>query len=115
MLVISTQAPYHSSSAIDAIEAALAASNVGLQVQFVLQGDGVYQLSEAQKPDAISHKNISKQLKALPLYDIEDIYVCESESNAGRLRIINSAPFDKHIEQTEMQRLIREAKHVLVF
>nr|WP_206663266.1 DsrE family protein [Ningiella ruwaisensis] len=88
MLIISTHAPYHSSFAMDAYEAALGATNVGLEVRFLFQGNGVFQLLSAQTPAGIQHKNMAKKLKALPLFDIEDIYVC-SKSVALRFEAIS--------------------------
>lgn len=79
LLIISTQLPYYSSHAQDAIEAALAASNVGVEVSFVFMNEGVYQLLNAQNNGIIEKKSILKQIKAFPLYDIDDICYVEKD------------------------------------
>ena len=88
LLIISTRAPYHSSSAIDAYEAALAATNMGVSVKFLFMGDGAYQIENKQAPEQIGHKNLFKKLKALPLFDVEDIYAHVSSMQGTALRTL---------------------------
>jgi tRNA 2-thiouridine synthesizing protein C len=74
LLIISTQVPYATSAAQDALEAALAASNVGLDVTFVFAQQGLYQLLDGQDSSCVQKKSIVKQIKVLPLYDIDAVY-----------------------------------------
>lgn len=116
LLIISTQAPYHSSAAIDAFEAALAASNVGLQVKILLEDDGVYQCVDSQQAESISHKNTYKKLCSLPLFDIEDIYVNQASIDIRELRITNTGKFSYSIiNQNDVLLLKRASQQILVF
>jgi tRNA 2-thiouridine synthesizing protein C len=74
LLIISTQAPYVTSAAQDALEAALAASNVGVEVTFVFAQQGLYQLLSGQISTCVQRKSIEKQINVLPLYDIDAVY-----------------------------------------
>lgn len=74
-LIISRSAPYGSSAAREALELALAATLFDQPVAILLLDDGVYQLLPNQAPAAIQQKNLGAMQQALPLYDIDRIYV----------------------------------------
>ncbi|MBF7072846.1 DsrE family protein [Glaciecola sp. MH2013] len=117
LLIISTHAPYVSSHAQDALEAALAASNVGVEVSFVLTGLGCNQLTvndSMGSSNFIERKSIPKQLKVLPLYDIDKLfYFCResflSESATGSLDLF------KYINEKSFAELVNQHRHILRF
>lgn len=115
LLIQSTQAPYSSSFATDAYEAALAATNIGLYVKFVCVGDGIYQLSRQQQSGDIAHKNMAKKLSALPLFDIEDIYVLNNDLSLCGLSKSDLLLDVTIIEKDELNTLCDQAHQVLVF
>lgn len=116
LLIISTQAPYHSSMAIDAFEAALAATNVGLNVKLLFQHDGIYQCLSSQQANQIGHKNMYKKLSALALFDVEDVYLDTESVNYRGLRITNSDAFAwQAANKNKVLELQRAAQHILVF
>jgi tRNA 2-thiouridine synthesizing protein C len=80
LLIISTQPPYFSSCAQDAIEAALAASNVGVRVTYVFSQKGLFQLIADQNSVGIGKKSLIKQIRVLSLYDIEDLYYIKEDA-----------------------------------
>ncbi|MFC6673090.1 sulfurtransferase complex subunit TusC [Marinobacterium aestuariivivens] len=45
-------------------------------VAMLFLGDGVFQLLKGQDPAGLQQKNLSATLSALPMYDIETLYVC---------------------------------------
>jgi tRNA 2-thiouridine synthesizing protein C len=55
---------------------ALSAFNESLSLFFI--NDGVYQLLDNQRPDDILQKHFQPMFKMLDLYDVENIYVCET-------------------------------------
>ena len=69
---IFTQPPHTSSAGREGLDALLAASAF-----FV--GDGVFQLLPNQKPAEILCRDYVSTFGVMPLYDIEDVYIC-SES-----------------------------------
>jgi tRNA 2-thiouridine synthesizing protein C len=96
LLIISTHLPSDGRTAQDALEAALAASNVGLDITFVLEGKGCEQgninnigtsqdsssgISFNKASSSIPTKSMLKQLRVLPLYDIEKLFFVKPQSS----------------------------------
>lgn len=74
-LLIYRHSPYGQSLAREALDVALTAATFDQAVALLFMGDGVLQLVKSQQPGAIAQKALDKQLAALPLYDVETIYV----------------------------------------
>jgi tRNA 2-thiouridine synthesizing protein C len=75
LLFISRHAPYGSSLARDALDAVLTAAAYDQDISLLFMDDGVFQLLKQQDPEPLEQKNIAATLPALPLYDVENIYV----------------------------------------
>ena len=73
LLLIIRHAPYHSALSREALDMALACAVFDVDISLLFLGEGVWQLSPQQQPTA--SKSIAKALQALPLYDIDKIYV----------------------------------------
>lgn len=115
IMIKSTKPPYSTSAAVDALEAAMAASNIGIVVKFVFIDDGVYQLLPSQDASLINHKSVYKRLKALPLYDVEDVYV---HSAALSKLNVDLHKVDIPVEIIDNETLVnmsKQAIQVLVF
>ncbi|MDT0594269.1 DsrE family protein [Glaciecola petra] len=113
ILINSTKSPYSQSSANDAFEAALGASNIGVKVKFVFSGLAKYQLFTQQQANKINRKNMLKRLSSLPLFEVEDIYLLSSQStdesiDAESMKITL-------IEPEAFKSLCLNASQVLVF
>lgn len=74
-LIVCRHPPYGSSQARDALDVAMATAAFDQQVAMLFLGDGVLQLLNTQDGAAIEQKSHDKQLGALPLYDIDSLYV----------------------------------------
>jgi tRNA 2-thiouridine synthesizing protein C len=75
ILVISRQPPYGSSFAKEALDVALAASVFEQSLALLFLGDGVWQLLPSQQPELINSKNLGKQISALSVFGVEDVYI----------------------------------------
>ena len=113
ILIQSTRAPYSSSAAVDAYEAALAASNLGLRVKYVFVDKGIHQLNVNQQGQLISHKNMAKKLSALPLFDVEELYALSS-SNITKEDLVLSDDIE-FIDHAAFVSLCENASQILVF
>lgn len=113
ILIQSTRAPYSTSSAIDAYEAALAASNLGLRVKYVFIDKGIHQLNVKQQGLLLSHKNMAKKLSALPLFDVEELYVLSSSNTVIEDLVLEDEI--KFIDHEEFTYLCENASQILVF
>lgn len=74
-LIVCRRPPYGESYAREALDVALAAAAFEQAVALLFLGDGVAQLLIKQESAAIGEKSLEKQLGALPLYDINEIFV----------------------------------------
>ncbi|MFQ3206968.1 MAG: tRNA 2-thiouridine synthesizing protein C [Glaciecola sp.] len=115
LLIISTQPPYVCSASQDALEAALAASNVGVEVIFVFSQQGLYQLLESQNSTYLQKRSIVKQIKALPLYDIEEIYYVKDDITELMLSSYALTSTAKPIDIDVLQQLCAASNAILRF
>ena len=76
MLIISRQAPWAGPAAREALDIALAGGAYDLPVSMLFLDDGVYQLTDAQAPGAVQQKNLAANLQALPLFGVDELFVC---------------------------------------
>ncbi len=100
-LFLLRDAPYASHTAQDSLAMLLATAAFNQQVGVVFIDEGVWQLKKGQKPSA-QQTNISAQLAALPLYDINPIYVVR-ESLAERQLTLDDLVLD--CEQLDLANL----------
>lgn len=77
ILVVIRSAPYGSTLAKDAIESALTAAVFGQTVSVLLMSDGVFNALRSQVAKGSGFKDTSAMLQSLPLYEIENIYLCK--------------------------------------
>ncbi len=75
ILLINRHAPYGSSVAREALDAALAASVYDQDVSMLFMDDGIFQLLDHQDAHTIEQKSFTSMLPVLPLYGIDKIYV----------------------------------------
>jgi tRNA 2-thiouridine synthesizing protein C len=75
MLIIFRKAPVGTSWAREAMDLALVSAAFGQKVSLLFMGDGVFQLAQNQQPSAVEQKGTQAMMQALPMYDIEQIYV----------------------------------------
>ncbi|MFT6908604.1 MAG: tRNA 2-thiouridine synthesizing protein C [Glaciecola sp.] len=115
LLIISTQPPYVASASQDALEAALAASNVGIKVTFVLSQQGLYQLLECQNSTSLQKRSIVKQINALPLYDIDAIYYVKDDMTDLMLSGQTLTSTAKPIDTDAFQHLCAVSNAILRF
>lgn len=70
--------PHSSSAGREGVDALLAASAYCEDISVIFTGDGVYQLLQGQQPSEILSKDYAPMLKLFDLYDIEQVYVCQT-------------------------------------
>lgn len=83
IVIVCRRAPYGDSLSREALDIALASAVFDQQLAMAFIGDGVWQLLKQQDSGPIAAKNHGKLSTALPLYDINDIYI-DSESMRQR-------------------------------
>lgn len=96
LAILNSKAPYSNNAGKDALDIALIFGSFEQEIALFFQGDGVYQLVDAQNGQLISVKDYLKTFSAFEFYDIEDIYVCQASLTE---RNINS---DFHIDNVQI-------------
>ena len=74
LLIVSRQAPWSGPSAREALDIALAGGAFDLPIGMLFLDDGVLQLAGSQQPGTLQQKDLSANLKALPLFGVEALY-----------------------------------------
>lgn len=75
ILIINRIAPCGTANAAESLDLLLAYSAFDHEVSVVFMDEGVWQLKTGQDSTALQQKNFTAALAALPLYDINNIYV----------------------------------------
>lgn len=113
LLFIFGSSPYGSSVAAEGIDALLAAAVFEQSVSVLFIGDGVFQLLKQQHPTG--QKNISKMLKALALYEVNNIYI-HADSLTSRQMILDRCVIaGETVNNQDAQKLMASADHILTF
>lgn len=116
ILLISRHAPYGSSIAREALDAALAAAIYDQDLSLLFMDDGVFQLLKDQQAQEISQKNFTSMLSALPFYDIEKIYI-HQESLEQRAIAIENVLVENAlvVNSAQVSALLSQQEHILSF
>ncbi|WP_237065127.1 sulfurtransferase complex subunit TusC [Microbulbifer guangxiensis] len=76
-LAICRHAPYGNALAREGLEAVLAAAAMDQTPDVLFTGDGIFQLLPDQAAGEIDQKSLHRNLQALPMFGVEQIYVCQ--------------------------------------
>jgi tRNA 2-thiouridine synthesizing protein C len=75
ILIVCRCPPYGESFAREALDVAMAGAAFDQSVALLFLGAGVAVLAKNQQSDGIQEKSLEKQFAALPLYDVNELYV----------------------------------------
>lgn len=109
-------APYGSAIAREALDALLATAVFGQDISVLFMDDGVFQLLPEQSPGELPQKTLSSSLSALPLYDVEKLYV-HAPSLEARGLTMDKLVLDGlvSLNSDEVATLLSEQDHLLSF
>ena len=114
ILVRMTHPPYGSSDANDGLNFAMSATNYGHEVAMLFEFDGVFQLAATQAPTQ-DYKNHAKQLKSLPFFEVEPLYVCQDSLNAREPLLTLNHSGMISVSAQQKRDLINQADFVVTF
>lgn len=115
LLFILTHPPGNSVYAQEAFDAALAGSAFS-SIALLFVGAGCLQLIEPKLPIEAQHrKNFQRGFKALPDYDVHDIYACEDSFNQFGLHDQALVMQPTLLTQPDTSALLKASQHVLCF
>lgn len=78
VIALCRQAPYGNALAREGLEAILAAAAMDQVADVLFCGDGVFQLLPDQSPAEIQQKSLQRNLQALPVFGVEQAFVCRN-------------------------------------
>ena len=110
LLIICRQSPANRPLAQSAIDAALAAGIFEQAIAVAFIGDGVKQLCSEATP--AGEKNLATQIRALPLYGIEQIYVDEVALTNIDAISLQDLPH-KSTSSSQLRELMNDYDHVI--
>lgn len=111
-LFIVSRAPYASSHAFEQLEAAMVAAAFDGDVCVLLRDEGVWALQTGQNGPAVAQKTMSKVLKALPSYEIDQLCACALSMSE---RAVSAHPelSVSYLDPAQQARLIKESDVVI--
>ena len=111
-----TRAPHGCSAGREGLDAALAAAAICEQVSLFFIGDGVLQLTPHQQPEKVLARNYIATFGVLPLYDVEECYICaESLSERGLTPESERVLAAEVLDSAMLRARLAEADHILTF
>ncbi|MGQ8363713.1 DsrE family protein [Glaciecola sp. 1036] len=114
IVIVSTESPLRNTLPLDALEAALSASNLDTHVHFVLSGLGILQLVKQQTSTRLDNVNLYKKLKLLLMYEIDDIYITQLPEQFNQEMLSDEIEVSL-LSENEYASLLSNAQSVLVF
>ncbi|WP_261816521.1 sulfurtransferase complex subunit TusC [Vibrio gallicus] len=75
---IFSAAPHSTAQGREGLDAILATSALSEDISVIFVGEGVLQLLKRQQPQAILSRDYIAAFRLLELYDVEDIFICET-------------------------------------
>ncbi|WP_298442820.1 sulfurtransferase complex subunit TusC [uncultured Ferrimonas sp.] len=115
LTVLFQQPPHGNSAGREGLDLLLLNASYDVVSAAVFVGDGIYQLLQQQQPQRLDSKNHVVTFKALPMYDVETIVVCQQSLQE---RSISAEQLLLPVrEQTPQQiaALLSQSKEVLTF
>ncbi|MFY8273382.1 sulfurtransferase complex subunit TusC [Pseudoalteromonas sp. SSDWG2] len=114
ILVISKEAPYYHQSLKEALDMVLIFAAIDQQVSWLIENDAVLALTPSQSPKQLGHKDFTKAIKMLELYDVDQVYVCTDALTMHGLQS-EELLIDVHkATSIQKQELISQADYVVV-
>jgi len=115
LLVVFTQPPLAASLPKEGLDLALVSSTFEQRTGLIFLGESVLQLSQKQQPNILDLKGTQAMLKALGLYDIDQIYVEEQAMLDYGLANTDLLVVAKKASQLQLKKLITTSRNLLTF
>lgn len=113
LLIVSRQAPWSGPSAREALDIALAGGAYDLPLAMLFLDDGVFQLAPAQQPAQLQQKDLGANLSALPMFGVDELYVCASSLAERGLSAESLALQVQALQDPELPGLFDRFDHVI--
>jgi tRNA 2-thiouridine synthesizing protein C len=113
MLVISRQAPWSGPGPREALDIVLAGGAFDLPLGVLFLDDGVWQLVGGQQPAQLQQKDLAANLAALPMFGVEDLYVCSASLATRGLQLESLGLPVQCLAESALGALLDRYDHVI--
>lgn len=113
ILVWTAQSPIGNAKAKETLDTALAFTAYDQSVALLFSDLAVNQLAPQPNAKQAGSKEIAKLIKALPLYDVEAIYLCQQSAETYDVPQQELVVDAKPLDSVGISALIKEATHVI--
>lgn len=115
LLVIFTQPPLTASFPKEALDLALVNSTFEQRTGLIFLGAGVLQLVQNQQPNILALKGTQAMLKALALYDIDQVFVEEQALLDYSLTVAELLLPVASCNTAKLQQFIANSRNIITF
>jgi len=115
ILIVCRRPPYGESFAREALDVAMASAAFDQEIALLFLDAGVTLLAKNQQPETIGDKSLEKQFAALPLYDVNELYVDVGALQQYRLSQTDLSLPAQPLTTGEITQLLERSDIVLNF
>ena len=114
LLFVIRHSPYGNLLARESLDAVLATSVYEQVLSVLFLDDGVFQLAK-QQMTVLEQKNTANLLSAFPLYDINEVFVCQSSLKQRGLSINTLCLAVEPLSNDKIQHLMQQQDQLISF
>ncbi len=115
LTIIFRHAPHSTSHGREALDLAMLSASFEQEVSLIFVDEGILHLLPNQHSELVGSKDYIATFKALPLYDVEDLFVCQTSLEQLEIPAshLNLAP--EILDTRAIANKLSQADEVLVF
>ncbi|AXF78060.1 sulfurtransferase complex subunit TusC [Erwinia tracheiphila] len=114
--IVFTRSPHGTSAGREGLDAALALCALNENIALFFVSDGVLQLLTEQQPARVLARNYVAAFGLLPLYDIDEMYICAASLMERGLPIEGARVLPaKVVSPTELRSLLARFDRIITF
>ena len=113
--IVFRHAPHGKANSREALDFALLSASFEQTVSLIFVDDGVLNLLPNQAPAQIGGRDFISTFKALPLYDIEEVFVCETSLTSMGLTTQDCFIAVEALSCDQIIQQLKQADEVLVY
>ncbi|RLV58668.1 sulfurtransferase complex subunit TusC [Parashewanella curva] len=115
LTVIFSSNPANNADGREGLDLTMLSASFDQNVTVIFVAQGVFNLLKHQQPEANGGKDYISTFKALPLYDVEDIFVCSDSLSELGLSSDDLIMDVANLNKSDIANLIDTADEVLVY
>tara|TARA_B100000446_G_scaffold6676_1_gene6466 strand:- start:3645 stop:3986 length:342 start_codon:yes stop_codon:yes gene_type:complete len=96
---------------LEPVELLLALAAFEQQPKVLLMGEGIFYANILQQSKRTNGKAAGKVMSALPMYDCEEIFICQTDVERFGLESDILQPFCTLLNKQQLHQLIQQSKH----